>query len=149
MAVRAQFLSNDSYEIKCAKWFTFQTSYCNYARPVQPGPIRWLGPLRSDSVIKLVTVFSGKCTTLVGTKCWLMETRLPWGDQWKAEKLLGAFWRWPITKCFIKSDRAGLILVTPYIFALTANIDGPWNDEAFFVPGLANAVTFVFFLFVF
>ena len=40
---------------------------------------------------------------------WPMETRLPCGDQWKAEKL-GAFWRWPITRCFIKSDRAGLII---------------------------------------
>ena len=23
-----------------------ETSYCSYARPAQPGPIRWLGPLR-------------------------------------------------------------------------------------------------------
>ena len=38
-----------------------------------------------------------------------METRLPRGDQWKAEKL-GVFKRWPITRCFIKSDRAGLFI---------------------------------------
>ena len=38
-----------------------------------------------------------------------METRLACGDQWKAEKF-GAFWRWPITRCFIKSDRAWLII---------------------------------------
>ena len=50
----------------------------------------WLGPLRSDSVIKLVSVLFGKCTTLVVMKFWPMETRLPCGDQWKAEKL-GAF----------------------------------------------------------
>ena len=50
----------------------------------------WLGPLWSDSVIKLVSVLFGKCTTLVVTKFWPMETRLPCGDQWKAEKL-GAF----------------------------------------------------------
>ena len=37
------------------------------------------------------------------------ETRLPCGDQWKAEKI-GAFWHWPIVRCFIKSDRAGLII---------------------------------------
>ena len=66
------------------------TSYCSSARPAQPGPIRWLGPVWSDSVIKLVSVLIGKCTTLVVTKCWPMETRLPCGDQWKAEKL-GAF----------------------------------------------------------
>ena len=66
----------------------------------------WLGPLWSDSEIKLVSVLFGKCTTLVATKCWPMETRLPCGDQWKAEKL-GVFRRWPICRCFIKSDRAG------------------------------------------
>ena len=49
-----------------------------------------LGPLWSDSVIKLVSVLFGKCTTLVFTKFWPMETRLPCADQWKAEKL-GAF----------------------------------------------------------
>ena len=43
------------------------------------------------------------------TKCWPMETRLPCGDQWKAEKLR-VFRRWPITRCFIKSDRAGLFI---------------------------------------
>ena len=37
------------------------------------------------------------------------ETRLPRGDQWKAEKL-GAFWRWPITRCLIKSVSAGLFI---------------------------------------
>ena len=47
----------------------------------------WLGPLWSDSVIKLVSVLFGICTTLVVTKFWPMETRLPCGDQWKAEKL--------------------------------------------------------------
>ena len=46
----------------------------------------WLGPLWSDSVL------FGKSTTLVATKCWPMETRLPRGDQWKAEKL-GVFRR--------------------------------------------------------
>ena len=69
----------------------------------------WLGPLWSDSAIKLVSVLFGKCTTLVVTKFWPMETRLPCGDQWKAEKL-GVFRRWPITRCFIKSDRAGLFI---------------------------------------
>ena len=49
-----------------------------------------IGPKRSDSVIKLVSVLFGKSTTLVITKCWPMETRLPRGDQWKAEKS-GAF----------------------------------------------------------
>ena len=29
----------------------------------------WLGPLWSDSVIKLVSVLFGKCTTLAATKC--------------------------------------------------------------------------------
>ena len=38
-----------------------------------------------------------------------METRLLCGDPWEAEKL-GAFWRWPITRCFIESHRAGLII---------------------------------------
>ena len=47
--------------------------------------------------------------TLVATKCWPMETRLPRGDQWKAEKL-GVFKRWPITRCFIKGDRAVLFI---------------------------------------
>ena len=69
----------------------------------------WFGPLWSDSVIKLVSVLFGKCTTLVVTKFWPMETRLPCGDLWKAEKL-GVFRRWPITRCFIKSDRAGLFI---------------------------------------
>ena len=68
----------------------------------------WLGPLWSDAVINLVSVLFGKCTTLVVTKFWPMETRLPCDDQWKAEKL--GFWRWPITRCFIKSDRAGLFI---------------------------------------
>ena len=86
----------------------------------------WLGPLLSDSVIKLVSVLFGKCTTLVATKCWPMETRLPRGDQWKAEKL-GVFRRWPITRCFFKSDRAGLFIEHTINFRLTANIDGPCN----------------------
>ena len=77
----------------------------------------WLGPLWSDSVIKLVSVLFGKCTTLVVTKFWPMETRLPCGDQWKAEKL-GGFWRWPITRCFIKSYRAGLFIVHSINFRL-------------------------------
>ena len=63
----------------------------------------WLARLWSDSVIKLVSVLFGKCTTLVVTKCWPMVIRQQCGDQWKAEKL-GAFWRWPITRCLIKSD---------------------------------------------
>ena len=40
--------------------------------------------------------------------------RLPYGDQWKAEK--GAFKRWPITRYFIKSDIAGLIKGTSINF---------------------------------
>ena len=57
------------------------TSFCSYARPAQPGPnrTRLCGPciaaiaadlalLWSDSVIKLVSVLFGKCTTLVVTK---------------------------------------------------------------------------------
>ena len=55
------------------------------------------GDFRSASVL------FGKCTTLVVTKCWPMIIRQPCGDQWKAEKL-GAYWRWPITRCLIKSD---------------------------------------------
>ena len=65
--------------------------------------------IRSDSVIKFVSVRFGKCTTNVVTKCWPMETRLPCGDQWKADKI-GAFWRWSITRCFIESDSVGLII---------------------------------------
>ena len=105
------------------KWFTI-TSYCSYARPAQPGPIWWFGPLPSDSAIKLFSVLFGKCTSLAAMKCWPMENRLPCGDQWKAKKL-GAFWRWPITRCFIKSDRAGLIIVHCINFCL--NGDGPCN----------------------
>ena len=83
-----------------------KNSYCSYARLALPGPIKRLGPLRSDSVLKLLSVLFG---TLVVTKCWPMETRLSCGDQWKAENL-GAFWRWPIIRCFFKSDKAGLII---------------------------------------
>ena len=90
-------------------WKLCKTSCCSYARPAQPGPIRLLGQFRSHSVIKLVPVLFGKCTTLVVTKCWPMETRLPCGGRWKAEKL-GAFWRWPVTRRFIKNDKAGLII---------------------------------------
>ena len=93
------------------------TSCCSYARPAQPGPIQWLGPLLSDSVNKLVSILFGKCTTLVVTNCWPVETRLPCGDQWKAEKL-GAFWRWPITRCVSKSDKAGLIVMHSMNFRL-------------------------------
>ena len=50
----------------------------------------WLALLWSDSVIKLVSVLFGKCSTLVVTKCWPMVFRQPCGDQWKAEKS-GAF----------------------------------------------------------
>ena len=59
-----------------------QISFCSYAWPAQPGPnrTRLCGPcivaiagdlalLFSDSVIKLVSVLFGKCTTLVVTKC--------------------------------------------------------------------------------
>ena len=67
----------------------------------------WLALLWSDSVIKLVSVFFGKCTTLVVRKCWPVVIRQSCGDQWKAEKL-GAFWRWPITRCLIKSDSSKL-----------------------------------------
>ena len=35
------------------------------------------------------------------------QTTVRW--PWKPEKW-GAFWRWPIIRCFIKSDRAGLII---------------------------------------
>ena len=45
-----------------------QTSFRSYAQPAQPGPIRRLGLIRSDSVIKLVSVVFGKCTTLVVMK---------------------------------------------------------------------------------
>ena len=37
----------------------------------------WFCPLWSDSVIKLVSVLFAKYTTLMVTKCWPMETRLP------------------------------------------------------------------------
>ena len=103
--------------------FNLEISYCSCTRSAQPGPNRSLGPLRSDSVIRLVSVIFGKCTTLLVTKCWPMKTRLPCGDQWKAEKL-GAFWRRPKTRCFIKSDRPGLIIKHSIYFRLNANIDG-------------------------
>ena len=87
----------------------------------------WLALLWSNSVIKLVSVLFGKCTTLVVTKCWPMVIRQPCGDQWKAEKL-GAFWRWPITRCFIKSDStASLIIEHTVNFALSGNSHGPCN----------------------
>ena len=81
----------------------------------------WLGPLWSDSVIKLVPVLFGKCTTLVAMKCWPMETRLPCGDQWKwkAEKL-GLFRHWPIGRCFIKSNRVLFV----YRVLLKFRLDG-------------------------
>ena len=107
--------STTIYKLNFSLYLTFprtnmiKTSYCSYGRPAQPCLIRWLGMLQSDSVIKLVLVLFGKCTTLVVTKCSPMEIRLPCGDQWKAEKL-GAFWRWPITRCYIQSDRAWLII---------------------------------------
>ena len=63
----------------------------------------------SDSVIMLISDLFGNFTTLVATKCLPMKTRILCGHQRKAETL-GAFWRWPITRCFIKSDRAGLII---------------------------------------
>ena len=84
----------------------------------------WLALLWSDSVIKLVSVLFGKCTTLVVTKCWPMVIRQPCGDQWKAEKL-GAFWRWPITRCLIKSDSSSLIIEHTENFALSGNSHGP------------------------
>ena len=55
-----------------------------------------------------------------------METRLSCDDQRKVEKLV-ALWRWSITRCFIKSDRAGLIIDHSINFRLNANIDGPCN----------------------
>ena len=106
---------------------TARTAWSNYsyARLAQPGPNRtklcWpcIAAIAgdSDSEIKLVSVLFGKCTTLVATKCWLMETRLPRGDQWKAEKL-GVFRRWPISRCFIKSDRAVLFIEHSISFRL-------------------------------
>ena len=75
--------------------------------------------IRSNSVIKLVSVLFCKCTTLVAKKCLPVETRLQWGDQWKAEKLV-AFWRWPITRCSMKSDRARLIIEHSINFHLTS-----------------------------
>ena len=90
----------------------------------------WLGPLWSDLVIKLVSVLFGKCTPLVVTKCWPMETRLPCGDQWKAEKL-GAFWRWPITWYFIKSDSAGLFIEHSINFRLDGEHWRPCNYKNF------------------
>ena len=50
-------------------------------------------------------------------KCWHTETILPCSDQWKAEKL-GAFWRGPITRCFIKIDRASWIIEHSIYFRL-------------------------------
>ena len=110
------FLNIYEYTVKRR---TAITSYCSYARPAQPGPIRWSGPIPSNSVIKLVSVLFGKCTTLAATKCWPMETRLPCGDQWKAMKS-AAFWHWPITRCFIQSDRARLIINQSINFRLNA-----------------------------
>ena len=37
------------------------------------------------------------------------------------------FLRWPITRCFIKNDRAGLIIEHSTNFRLNANIDRPCN----------------------
>ena len=78
------------YQMKAYGRMIMKTSYCSYAWPAQPDPIRCLVPHRFISVIKLVSALFGKCTTLMVTKCWPIETRLRCGDQWKAEKL-GAF----------------------------------------------------------
>ena len=99
----------DEENIRQKSGKSLRDSYCSYTWPTQPGPIWWLGSLRSNLVIKLVSVLFGRCTTLMVGKGWPMETRLSYGDQWKAEKL-GAFWCWPVTRCFIKSNRAGLII---------------------------------------
>ena len=61
------------------------------------------------------------------------------GDEWKAEKL-GAFWRRPITWCFIKSDRAGLIIDLSINFRLTGESDGPCN---------INEWTYLYFFYYF
>ena len=91
---------------KCHLWdlqmqytaaFIRRNQLLQVCRAAQPGLIRWLGPLWSPSVIKLVWVLFDKCTTLLVTKSWPMETRLPCGDQWKAGKL-GPFWRWVLSK---------------------------------------------------
>ena len=57
--------------------------------------------------------------TLVVTKCWPMETRLPCGDQWKSNKSV-KFWRWPITRCFIKRNRGELIIDLSINFRLNS-----------------------------
>ena len=87
----------------------------------------WLALLWSDSVIKLVSVLFGTCTTLVVTKCWPMVIRQPCGDQWKAEKLW-AFWRWPITRCLTIATVASLIIEHTVNFALSCKSHGPCNS---------------------
>ena len=89
---------------------------------------QWLGSLWSNSVIKLVWVLFGKCTTLVVTKCWPMVIRLPHGDQWKAEKL-GVFRRWPITRCLIKSDRARLFIEHSINFRINGEHWSQWAHD--------------------
>ena len=59
-----------SYRIDIQVAKTFKTSYYSYAEPAKPCSIWLLGPLLSDSVIKLVLVLFGKCTTLAVTKCY-------------------------------------------------------------------------------
>ena len=77
-------------------------------------------------VNKTITVRFGKCTTLMVPKSWPMKAWLQDGDQWKAENLAG-FCNWPITRCFVQSDRARLIIEHSTNFALSGNIDGPCN----------------------
>ena len=77
-------------------------------------------------VNKTITVRSGKCTTLLVSKSWLMKAWLRDVDQWKAENLAG-FCNWPVTRCFIQNDRARLIIEHTTIFALSGNIDGLCN----------------------
>ena len=83
-------------------------------------------------------ILFSRCTTLVVKKCWPMETRLRCGDQWKAEKL-GAFWHWPITKCLIKSYRAGLII--------EHSVNFPLNGEHLWAVQFQPKYTVYFYFF--
>ena len=92
----------------------------------------------SDSVFRSASI---SVFMFVVTKCWPMETRLPCGDQWKAEKL-GAFWRWLITRRFIKSDRAGLFIAHSINFRLDGEhwwaMQYEYHNDNFYIPGFTE-----------
>ena len=85
--------------------------------------------ISSALVIKLVSVLFGKCTTLVVTKCWPMETGLPSGDPMKSREIRSFLEKLGETGCFIKSDRAGMNVEHSWNFCLNGDHDGPCNCQ--------------------